>query len=59
MSSYGGSISTEYEYETVKTLEEASIFDKDPTYIMQRYNKIYWYPFVILKVRTIIEVIND
>lgn len=55
----GGCSSTEYIYELVKTLDEATIFDKDPTSIMQRYRKEDWLPFVILKVRNIMELIDE
>lgn len=50
-SGFGGSSSTEYEYYLVDNLEEASLYVKDPTSIMQRYDRKYWKPFVILKVR--------
>jgi hypothetical protein len=57
MSGFGGSTSTEYTYKTVKTLEEASIFNKDPTNIMKRY--IDHLPFIVLRVRNIMELVDE
>ena len=55
MTGYGGSTSTEYEYELTEDINEASIFDKDPTHIMHRYNKKYWEPFTILEIKEVIK----
>jgi len=50
MTGYGGSTSTEYDYNLVDDINYASIFDYDPTPIMQRYDKKYWKPFIVLRV---------
>lgn len=52
-SGYGGSTSTEYTYTKTKNLENATVFDKDPTNIMKRYRNND--PFIILKVQEIIK----
>lgn len=56
MTGYGGSTTTEYKYETTEDINEASIFNKDPTHIMHRYNEKYWKPFTILKIKEVIKL---
>jgi hypothetical protein len=58
-SGFGGSTNTEYIYTKVKTIEEATVFDKDPTSIMKRYREEDHVPFIILRIRNIIEIIDE